>query len=33
VCLTPLHFSPLYLDREDDLRRELELAFRAGNSP
>jgi ribonuclease Z len=33
VRVTPLHFSPRYLDREDDLRRELELTFRGGNSP
>jgi ribonuclease BN (tRNA processing enzyme) len=31
--VTPLHFSPRYLDREADLRRELEIAFRGANSP
>ena len=30
--VTPFHFSPRYLDREDQLRRELELAFRGGDS-
>ena len=30
--VTPLHFSPRYLDREAELRRELEIAIR-GNSP
>jgi ribonuclease Z len=31
--VTPLHFSPRYLDREADLRRELEIAFRGANGP
>ena len=29
--VVPLHFSPRYLDREDQLRREVELAFRGRN--
>jgi ribonuclease Z len=33
VHITPFHFSPRYLDREDQLRRELELAFRGGGGP
>jgi ribonuclease Z len=28
--VTPLHFSPRYLDREEELHREMQLAFRAG---
>ncbi len=31
--VTPFHFSPRYLDREEELRRELELAFRRGEGP
>ena len=30
--VTPLHFSPRYLDREADLRRELEIAIRGNGS-
>jgi len=33
VRITPFHFSPRYFDREDQLRRELELAFRGGGGP
>lgn len=33
VRITPFHFSPRYLDREEELRRELELAFRGGEDP
>ena len=29
--VTPLHFSPRYLDREELLRREIELAFRGAD--
>jgi len=31
VRVIPFHFSPRYLDHEDQLRREMELAFRGGN--
>jgi ribonuclease Z len=31
--ITPFHFSPRYLGREDQLRGEAELAFRGGDGP
>ena len=33
VRVNPFHFSPRYLDREDRLHREVELAWRGGDPP
>jgi hypothetical protein len=30
--VAPFHFSPRYIGREDELRREVEAAWRAGQS-
>jgi ribonuclease Z len=32
VRVTPFHFSPRYLDREEELRREMQLAFAGSKS-